>query len=821
MTATARVGRAPSPELVAEGTGAPTCAHCGDALPRSAQAAPGSPAFCCAGCEAAHAIIHEAGLGAYYLHRAQSGAEAGPARGTGRAYAEYDDPAFAARHLSSVPGGARMELFLEGIHCSACLWLVERLPRVLPGVKEARLDLGRAALTVTFDPERAKPSAVARALDRLGYPPHPSVIAQRSGDQKRDRALLVRLGVAGAIAGNVMLMALALYSGASADAEYRALFRWGSLVLSIPAVFYAGSVFLRGAWAAVRTRTPHMDLPVALGILAGFSRSAWNTVTASGEVYFDSITVLIFLLLVGRWLQQRHHRGATVTLELMAALAPATAQRVDGDALLEVVADALERGDLVQVAAGARLPADGIVVEGSSSIDASWLTGESLPVEVSPGARVYAGTENVGAPLRVRVETVGSETRLGRLMQSVETAAQRRAPIVRLADRIAGVFVSAVLGLGALTYVIWTFIDSTRALDNAVALLVVTCPCALGMATPLAVSAALKRAARSGLFFKGGEFLEKLAEPAVIAFDKTGTLTEGALSVAAFVGDAEVRPYLRAAEERASHPMGRALAAALAGEPALRADHVEEVPGGGVAARVAGRDVRIGSPAFVAGARPLPPAFAVTLARQAKLGRPGVVASVDGEVRAVVAFHDPLRADARASLRALRALGYELCVLSGDRPAVVATIAAELGELSEARGGMSPEDKLAWVERRRRSGPVVMVGDGVNDAAAMVAADVSLAVHGGAEASLAAADGFTTRPGVASVLGAVVGARRTLGVIRRGILFSLLYNLVGVGLSMLGWVSPLLAAVLMPLSSITVVTLALEARTFRTEASPS
>jgi P-type Cu2+ transporter len=797
----------------AAATAESSCAHCGlPVVEPAASSVPGAR-FCCAACGVAYEIIHGAGLGAYYERR--NDAKPRAARSTGKSYAEYDDPAFATRYVTPATGGARIELFLSGIHCTACVWLVERLPRVLGGVREARFDLGRSALDVVFEPSLTRPSDIARALDGLGYPPHPSSVAQLAGQKERDRAIWLRLGVAGALAGNVMLMALALYSGAEADPAYAALFRWGSFLLTIPSVFFCGSVFLRGGLASLRTRTPHMDLPISIGILAGFARSAWNTVFGVGEVYFDSLAVLIFLLLVGRWLQARHHRGATHTLELIRALAPATARRVDGDETREVPADAVPAGAVIEVLADERIPVDGIVVAGRSCVDTSWLTGESLPESIGPGDRVYAGTVNVNASLRLRVEVAGAETRLGRLLQSVEQAQSRRAPIVRLADRVAGYFVWAALGLSAFTFALWSYLDPSRAIDHAVALLVVTCPCALGMATPLAVSAALKRAARAGIFFKGGEFLEALARPGFIAFDKTGTLTEGRLAVASFVGDAEVLPLVRAAEKRSGHPIGRAIVASLSADSDLEASEVREVPGAGLVARVGTREVKIGSAAFVRDGAPRSGApWESALAGQTMLGRPAVAVALDGQVKGVLAFSDPLRSDACLSLDRLRGDGYQVAILSGDHPAVVDAIARALSPLVAARGAMRPEDKLAWVERARAEGPVVMVGDGINDAAAMAAADVAIAVHGGAEAAMVAADVFTTQPGVGKVLEAVTGARRTLHVIRRGIAWSLAYNVVGVGLCMAGLISPLMAAILMPLSSLTVVTSALRARTF-------
>lgn len=806
--------RAPAAASLTQGSAA-RCAHCGLPVPDSELAAGDEPQFCCSACCMAYDIIQRAGLGTYYVERAGSDDAPRPARSTGREYSEYDHPSFRQRHATRRDeASSAIELYLDGIHCAACVWLVERLPRVLPGVRAARLDLGRSALSVVFDDDVAL-SAIARALDRLGYPPYPSLAARKRGERERERALLMRLGVAFALAGNVMLMALALYSGATSELEYATLFRFGSLLLSIPSVFYCGAVFLRGAAAALRTRTPHMDLPISIGILAGFGRSAWNTVFAQGEIYFDSISVLIFLLLVGRWLQERHQRGAALALDAIAALAPATARLVDESGTHDVPAESLADAATVRILRDERIPVDGVVLEGRSTVDTSWLTGESLPEECGPGARVYAGTRNLADTLVVRVEQAGAATRLGRLMKSVEAAQAERAPIVRLADRVAGVFVLVALALSAVTFGVWWLIDPSRAADHAIALLVVTCPCALGMATPLAVSTALRRAARAGIFFKGGQFLEALARPGTIVFDKTGTLSEGKLSLVAFSGDESAKPYLAAAERASSHPIGRALVAALRDVQVLAVERVEEHAGGGVAARVAGSEVRVGSAAFVSATGvALPASILHALEQHAALGRPAIVATIDGRVSAVAAFSDPLRPDAEASLAELAKLGYRAAILSGDQQRVVDSVAQRLGPLVAARGGVSPEGKLRWVEAARANGPVFMVGDGVNDAAAMAAADVAFAVHGGAEASLATADAFTTAPGVEKVVAAVLGARRTLAVIRRGIVFSLAYNVVGVGLCLAGWISPLLAAVLMPLSSVTVVASALRARTF-------
>ena len=788
------------------------CAHCGLPVPA------GQTEFCCDGCATVYAVLHASGLEAYYRHRDTD--EARPAAPSGKTYAELDDPVLRDSCTRPLPGGLlAAELHLSGVHCAACVWLVERVPLVLPGVLSATLDVGRALVELVYDPTETKLSDIARTLDSFGYPAHPRHQTSDANLRRlEDRSALVRIAVAGAAAGNAMLMAFALYGGlfSGMDPEHAALLRWGSLAVTTPAVLWAGGGFFRGAWAALRTRTPHVDLPLAIGIGAGFSHGAIATLTGRGEIYFDSLTMLIFLLLVGRFVERRQTRAAHDAAAFLHSLAPRGARRVKGDGIEDVSVDALAIGDVVEIRAGEQIPVDGTVSSGSSTLDASLLTGESRPEEVGPGAAVHAGCVNLTSVLRVRVEATGAETRVGRLLENMERAARRRGPIVRLADRVAGRFVIGVLLAAAFTFGLWLLLDPARAIEHTVALLVVSCPCALGMATPLAVSAALGRAARRGILVKGGDSLEALARPALIVFDKTGTLTEGRLALENWHGDRSLQPLVAAAEKSSAHPIATALVRAIESDPELAASEVQQTLGGGIEARVAGRALAIGSPSFVrARVGALPEWAEVAVSMEAEAGRTPVVVVADGLVRALAALGDPLRADARASLDRLRAQGHRIAILSGDHPAAVAAVARELGVLQEVRGGVSPEAKLEFIERAAQRGPVVMVGDGVNDAAALSAATVGIAVHGGAEASLDAARAFTTRSGIAPVVELTAGARRTLRVIRRGIAFSLLYNAVGMGLAIAGVLSPLLAAILMPLSSLTVISNAYRSRTFQ------
>jgi P-type Cu2+ transporter len=791
---------------------------CGQPVP-AGSASQDRALFCCAGCQSVYEIVQASGLSTYYDYQERSAVTPVRAITGQRKYQELDDPTFQAQHCRGRTGAEQTaELVLEGVHCSACLWLVERVGRVVRGVTSSRLDMTRNVLTVSWDPQLTTLSAIARGLDSLGYPPHPLGEARTDVVRARDRQLLLRLGVAGAAAGNVMLMAFALYSGAFSgmDAAYQTLFRWTSFAIATPTVLWAGGIFLRGGWAALRTRTPHMDLPVSVGILAGYIGGAVNTLRGQGEIYFDSLCTLIFLLLVGRYLQQSHHRRSTNQSELLLALAPQSAHLVETTGERDVAAAGVAGGATVRVAAGERIPVDGLVLRGSASVDASLLTGEAMPVELAVSDRVYAGTTCVSGELWLRVECAGTATRLGRLMATVAVTQRKRAPIVRLADRVSGYFVSGILAVAALTLLVWLRIDPRLAIDHTIALLVVTCPCALGMATPLAVSVALGRAAKAGILFKGGEFMEELARPGIMVFDKTGTLTRGQPDLVAWFGDATWQAPLRAVEALSSHPLARSIQRAFP-ENDLVVEGLEELARGGMAARVGGHQLLVGSPALVTAHVGRLPAWAERLVKNhAEAGHTPVVLAAGGVVRAVAAFGDSLRPEAHASLQRLERLGFSFEILSGDHQAVVDSVARSLDiPVENARGGQSPEAKLARIVELRAGGArVVMVGDGVNDAAAMAAATVGIAVHGGAETCLQAADVFATRTGLAPVTDAVSGSRRALSAIRQGIAISLAYNVLGIGLAVAGLLSPLLAAIMMPLSSISVISLALRAKTF-------
>ena len=790
------------------------CTHCGLPVPGTRSTERG-PQFCCGGCETAHRLIVEHGLGAYYELRDDVPGAARPDEASVQ-FDDFDRPDFLARYAQRSDGELTVTLALEGIHCAACIWLLENLPRVCEGVQRARVDWSQRTIAVTWREGTTSLSAIAAAIDRLGYRPHPLREDARAAiAQREERELLTRLAVAGAAAGNNMLIAGSLYLssglGSFMSADIQGLLRLASCIVGLVAILGPGRVFFSGAWAAARARVPHMDLPIALGLGAGAIAGVWHTLRGTGEIYFDTLSVLVFLLLLGRWIQYRQQRGAASSVSLLARMTPRVAHRVVDGAVVDVPSEVIQPGDTVEVRATETFPADGRVLAGATTVDQSLLTGESRPVAIGPDDAATAGALNLSAAVRVLVEATGTDTRIGKVLHMVEHAANDRPRLVALADRIGARFVVAVVLLATATGLAWATVAPGLALDRAITLLIVACPCALALATPLTLAVAVGRAARRRILIKGADVLERLAEPGTMWLDKTGTLTEGHARVLGAEGPAWVRPLVAALERQSAHPAAIALAEALGDDTTvqLRVVDVEQSAGGGIRGTVDGHDVAVGNEAFVRhAAGPIDASLQAAAARFVAVGGSPAYVAVDRAVQMVAAVGDRIRDDAKPTVDALRARGFEVGILSGDHPDIVAAVGARLGlDPVRCHGGLTPQDKVGYV--RATEGTVVMVGDGVNDSAALAAADVSIATRDGAEASLRAASVYLGTPGLTGVLELLSLSHRALRTIRRTFAVSLAYNVVCVGLAMAGAITPLWAAVLMPLSSLSVVATAI------------
>ena len=793
------------------------CVHCGLPVPEGAARAEGD-AFCCTGCEAVWHALHSCGLERYYELQRQAGEHGNRPSGLG-GYAYLDHDEFRARHVAALADGrSRVELRIDGMKCGACLWLLEALPRLERGLLGSRVDLGRSVIVLEWAPDAVRLSQVAQRIAALGYQVRPlGTLASREEWRRQDRRWLVDIGVAGALSGNVMAIAFGLYGAQLSwmDEPTRQFLQWCSVLLATVAVTWPGRIYLRNAWTALRTRTPHMDLPIALALLAGLLGGTAMTALGRPGVYLESVSMLVFLLLVGRFVQFRQQRRARHEIELLCALVPQTALRVAADASEEEVpTEALRPGDRVRVAAGEALPADGTLSGREAHLDMQLLTGEARPVRTAVGAQVFAGVRATVEPVELVVTAAGDATRAASIARMVEDAAGRRPPVVEFANRIAGWFLLAVLAVAAVAGVAWWRIDPDRAPSIVIALLVVTCPCALGLATPLTMVASLGKAARAGILVRGGDVLERLARPGTLVLDKTGTVTLGSMTVLRERGSPQAVSLAAALERSSVHPVARAISACRAGSG--RVDGVRESSGRGISGFVDGRSVACGSRAFV---RELGVGVSAQLGSEADLmvadGMSPVFVSVDGAVVAVLGIGDPVRPDARGLVDGFRARGWEVRVASGDLPSLTNRAAALIGvEPDCAEGGCLPERKMELVQSIVAR-PVVMVGDGVNDLPAMAAADVGVAVRQGAQATVARADVALTGGGLAQVAALVDGARRTMRTVHVNFAISLAYNVLGGALAVTGTISPLVAAILMPLSGLTVTAVALRMPRFR------
>jgi len=814
------------------------CAHCGLAVPASLLRDGETEQFCCAGCRQVYTLVREWGFDQYYRLVEQQQGVLEPARVTGRSFEDFDDERLQAEATETIgTDRRRTRLYLEGVHCAACVWLVEKLPAAIPGVDEVRLNLGSAVAEVTWRPAHTRLSAIGRALDRLGYTPHVHR-ASRAQEARRveDRAALARLGVAAACAMNLMFLHGAIYAGEHSGmaSAYWTFFRGLSFAVAVPVLFFSARPFFRTALAGLRAGIVHIDLPVAIALAGAFAASAWNTVRGEGPLWFDSLAMLVAALLAARQAQRSAQRAALERADSLRDVAFLEfARKLTGDGPgatpVEVPLAALSPGDRVEVRSGELIPVDGIVLLGRSSLDNAVLTGETTPLPVREGDAVNAGATNLGARLVIRVDAAGEKTRVGALLAIVQEALSQKPALLRTTDLLARRFVQGLLLLAVITGVAWLHQGPRVAFERVVALLVVACPCALGLSVPLAVSVALLRAARSGIFIKNPDALDQLRHVDTVLLDKTGTLTEGQARVVRWQGDDGVLQFARALEAESSHAVARAFRSSF-GRPmwvVRTVEDVVEVPGQGIAGRLDGCEVRVGNRAHVEAAGAAVPddlaRFAETLIAD---GLSPVFVALDGRVAGVAGIGDALRPDAVGTVAALRARGVRVRVLSGDDASVVARVGAELGlSPDDALGGLTPEGKrdivAALAAGGERDGAVVMVGDGVNDAAALALADVGIAVHGGMGATIVAADIVLTREGVTPLLEILDGARRLRGVVRRNLGFSLVYNAAASTLAVAGVVGPLLAAILMPISSLTVVLSSALTRTFARGAGPS
>ncbi|HEY6878474.1 MAG TPA: heavy metal translocating P-type ATPase, partial [Polyangiales bacterium] len=709
----------------------------------------------------------------------------------------------------------RSEFPVLGMTCANCVGRVERTLKAQPGVTSAHVNLATQRATVEFDPQLSAPAALAVAVERAGYQlvrADPAQRARTLAEAERAEERSLRRDLIVAASCTVPLLVLAMSHGAIPHPRVL------ELALATPVLFGPGRRFMHHAWLALRARSADMNTLVSLGALAAYGYSTlallspdWLAPPLHGHqehpVYFEAGAAIIMFVLGGKLLEARARRRLSDAVRGLDALLPSHATRSDGS---QVALSALAVGDLLLVKPGERIPADARIEQGRSALDESMLTGESVPVDKSPGDDVVAGTLNQSGSLTLRVRAVGPDTALARIVEAVEQAQGSRAPIARLADRISAWFVPVVLGLALITFVTWLAFDSSTvglavACERAIAVLVIACPCALGLATPAAVAVGTARGAALGVLIKGGSALEAASALDTLLFDKTGTLTVGKPVLTRVVADdqATLLRLVASIEEHSEHPIAKAIAAGSTEREPV-ADFTA-YPGAGASAKVGDKRVEIGTAAWLTKRGIDTTKLEAQAEALAAEGNTPSFVAVDGQLAGLVAVADRPRADARATLDALSP--YSIAIVSGDREATVRAIAAQLG-IRTIYAQKTPHDKAELVSALRAGGAhVAMIGDGINDAPALAAADVGIAIGHGTDVALASADIALLGEGIASLPRALALAKATLRTIRQNLFWAFIYNLVGIPLAagalypFTGWLlSPVFASMAMSLS---------------------
>nr|WP_151634748.1 heavy metal translocating P-type ATPase [Noviherbaspirillum aerium] len=816
------------------------CFHCGQSIPASAhwtvRIADVERAMCCPGCETVARTIVENGLSDYYLNRQGYSPNAADASLVPDELRLYDAPEIVAQFAAEDEGAQACEAVfsVEGIRCAACVWLIERRLARLPGVASFNLNVATAKLHVRWNPAACKPSAILLAVREVGYMAYPFDADRHEEQMQRaGKTLFRQLFIAGLSMMQVMMYAVPVYlaTDGTLDADMEALMRWASLFLTIPAVCYSALPFFRGAWTNLKNRVLGMDVPVALGIGAAFAGSVAATLEGGGDVYFDSVTMFVFLLLCSRYLEFIARRKAASGLERLQSALPASAARMPAypeDRTVEVVPAArLSEGEFVLVKPGEAFPADAVLVEGATAIDVSLLTGESDAQPKQAGDALPGGAVNASQPVIVKVTKAARESTLSRLVKLVERAGQEKPRLSLWADKVAAWFVAALLLLAVVVFVAWQTLDPARAWPIAIAVLVVSCPCALSLATPSALAAATDRLVSQGVLVLQPHVLETLHRTTHVVFDKTGTLTRGkpALAGSVMLGTQDTARCLQLAaalEAGSTHPLAQALIDAAGLEtangtspPMPTAQDLRNAAGKGVEGVLAGRCFRLGSLSYVEelagelptaatmpGSKAAPPAAHVT---------PVYLGCGDGWL-ARFDLADALREDAARVVRQFQSLGKQVILLSGDRQDAADAVAFRLG-IDQALGEQLPEQKLAFVQALQQEGAVVaMVGDGVNDAAVLRAADVSFAMGGGAVLAQTHADAVLLSAQLDAVGDAMRAASQTMAVIRQNLAWASIYNALAIPAAAVGVLNPWLSGIGMSLSSAVVIINALRLR---------
>ncbi|UBO75805.1 heavy metal translocating P-type ATPase [Aeromonas rivuli] len=780
------------------------CFHCGEPVPDNSQYAFEIKGIlhpmCCPGCQAVAQTIMECGLASYYEHRTAPGAKGELIPAELAALSHYDLAEVQQEFVTDSGTLREIQLSVEGLSCAACAWLIERHLNTLDGLSYIVVNSTTHRARIKWDPLQLSLSDILKGFARIGYRAYPFQTHQQEALYAREvKSYLYRMGLAGLGSMQVMMCAVALYMDLfiSVEEEFMIYFKWISLLLSTPIMIYSAQPFYLGAWRSLRQGQLSMDVSVSLALIGAFVASIWATVFNTGEVYYDSITMFVFFLLLGRFLELRARRKASESSSNLARLVPIMATLVDEQGDHEVAAKTLKVGDSVRVLAGATLPADGIIVEGEANVNEAMLTGEQLPLCKRRGDTVYAGTINSDAPLLVRVNQPITQSRIAQIMRLQDEALIDKPAIAELADTLSRHFILVLLIIAALVWTYWHLHQPDQAFWIALAVLVATCPCALSLATPTALTSATAHLTRTGILLRRGHVLDILTRANRVVMDKTGTLTTGEVRLAAIQllgnqDEAHCLAIARALESQSEHPIARAFRAP--GEVLLATRDIQPVIGHGVAGLIAGQPYRLGSARWLG------------ISPDEEVPGLSVYLADDKGPLARFLLEDSLRPDALALIQAFKAAGLKTTILTGDGSAQADEVARTLG-VDELVKGVTPDGKLAYLKACEARGDIsIMVGDGINDAPVLAGAHASFAMAGGTDLAKNSADAILLADDLTRLLEARTLALRTRRIIKENFAWSIGYNLLVLPLAASGWLPPYLAAAGMSLSSLIVVT---------------
>lgn len=770
--------------------------------------------FCCHGCLGVWEIVHGGSLDAFYTERCDWT--------PGRPAFTSVDPGEFAPMVTTDGRSSRIDLALSGIRCASCVWLVEKVLGRLDGVVSARVNFATRRAVIEWSPESTGLEKILATLSGMGYAPLPgsrTASIDTAASEKRD--MLMRFGTAGFFSMQLMLITAALYAGffQGMETKYRMAFQLISWALSTPVIFYSGLPFIAGAIRSLRSGGANMDVLVALGALSAYGYSVAMIFTG-GESFFDTSAMIITFILLGRFIEAGSRLKAGSALTALAELQPSEARVSNGNGETRFVPlGSIGKGTLIEVIPGDRIPLDGTVVNGNAEVDESLLTGESVPVLKSSGTEVYAGTTSLTGHLTIRVTVEPHDTVLARIVSTVEEAQARKAPIQSIADRTAGLFVPAIVLLAVATFSWWLMVKGSvvTALMNAVSVLVVACPCALGLATPLAILVGTTAIGRKGILVKGGDLFESISKTTTVVFDKTGTLTRGRPSITDqidFCGSEQFMQHCASLEAWSEHPAGVAIAAAWQGKK-LSVDGFRAIPGMGVAGSIGGQ-------AWVAGTPELLRKEGVTLEAEQlqtaetlrKEGKTVIFFACDSRPAGLVALIDTLREEAADTIATLRkSMGIETIMLTGDNAEVARYIARQCG-ITDVRAGLDPLGKAAAIrELKQRGRRVMMAGDGINDAPALTESDTGLTLGSATGIAIESAGAAILNDDLRMVVALLNHSRKTFAIIRQNLAWAFGYNLLALPLAMSGMLHPIVSALLMATSSLVVVGNSLRLRT--------